>query len=159
MQPRALPNGWTLGCGRPRTTECQPADAAASTTEPAAAGRGLRTATKAGGRQLQRLLGPQACFAVRVCIQSGLPEWDADKAVLNLRKHGVDFADAVAALTDERAVTVSDDDPDEERFVTLGMDSLGRILVVVYTWRADDVRLISARKATSDERRQYEKRR
>jgi hypothetical protein len=88
-----------------------------------------------------------------------VPEWDADKAVLNLRKHGVDFADAVAALTDERAVTVSDDDPDEERFVTLGMDSLGRILVVVYTWRADDVRLISARKATSDERRQYEKRR
>jgi uncharacterized DUF497 family protein len=54
------------------------------------------------------------------------------------------------------AMTVQDDDPEGERFVTLGLDALGRLLVVVYEWRDDDVRLISARKATRAERRQYE---
>jgi len=53
-------------------------------------------------------------------------------------------------------MTVPDDDPEGERFVTLGMDALGRLLVVVYEWRDDDVRLISARKTTLAERRQYE---
>jgi hypothetical protein len=52
-----------------------------------------------------------------------------------------------------------DDDPDEDRFVTIGVDALGRLLVVAYTRRGDDARLISARKATASERRQYEKRR
>ena len=83
-------------------------------------------------------------------------QWDAEKAAANLRKHGVDFADAETGLRDEMAMTVADDDPMEERFVTLGMDALGRLLVVVYEWRGDDVRLISARKATRAERRQYE---
>ncbi len=69
----------------------------------------------------------------------------------------MDFADAATVLEDELAVTVRDDDPDEERFVTLGEDALGRILVVVYTWRDEEVRLISARKAEPRERRQYEK--
>ena len=53
-------------------------------------------------------------------------------------------------------MTVPDDDPEGERFVTLGMDALGRLLVVVYEWRDDHVRLISARKASRAERRQYE---
>ena len=53
-------------------------------------------------------------------------------------------------------MTVPDDDPEGERFVTLGTDALGRLLVVVYEWREEDVRLISARKATRAERRQYE---
>src|SRR5262245_45395096 len=83
-------------------------------------------------------------------------EWDAGKAASNLRKHGVDFADAETALRDEMAMTMPDGDPDGERFVTLGMDALGRLLVVVYEWRNDDARLISARKATRAERRQYE---
>ena len=84
-------------------------------------------------------------------------EWDARKAVANLRKHGVDFADAGTALYDEQAITMPDEGSDEEdRFVTLGMDALGRVLVVVYTWREDRPRLISARKATPRERRQYE---
>ncbi len=82
-------------------------------------------------------------------------EWDADKAAENLRKHGVDFADAATALEDETALTV----PDEERWVTQGMDALGRILVVVFTWRDDQVRLISARKATRSERSHYESKR
>ena len=86
----------------------------------------------------------------------GVVQWDAEKAAANLRKHGVDFADAETALRDEMAMTVADDDPMEERFVTLGMDALGRLLVVVYEWREDDVRLISARKATRAERTQYE---
>ena len=85
-----------------------------------------------------------------------VPQWDADKAAANLRKHGVDFADAETALRDEMAMTQPDDDPEGERFVTLGMDALGRLLVVVYEWRDDDVRLISARRATRAERRQYE---
>ena len=86
-------------------------------------------------------------------------EWDADKATENLRKHGVDFADAATVLEDEAALTVPDDDPEEERWVTQGMDALGRILVVVFTWRDDQVRLISARKATRSEWRQYESKR
>lgn len=83
-------------------------------------------------------------------------EWDAGKARTNLRKHGVDFADAATALHDEMAITVPDDDPDEERLVTLATDALGRHLVVVYTWREAGPRLISARRATPMERRQYE---
>lgn len=86
-------------------------------------------------------------------------QWDEDKAAANLRKHGVDFADAAIVLEDEAALTMPDDHPDEGRWVTLGMDALGRILVVVYTWRDDEPRLISARKATRTERRQYESKR
>jgi uncharacterized DUF497 family protein len=83
-------------------------------------------------------------------------EWDPAKARANLRKHGVRFADAVTALGDARAMSIRDDGPDEERWTTIGMDSLGRILVVVYTWREERVRLISARPATRGEARQYE---
>jgi uncharacterized DUF497 family protein len=83
-------------------------------------------------------------------------EWNSHKAASNLRKHGVDFADAATALNDEFALTVSDEHPNEQRFITLGMDALGRALVVAYTWRGEGVRLISARKATRRERRQYE---
>ena len=83
-------------------------------------------------------------------------EWDPEKAAANLRKHGVDFADAATALEDPNALSMPDDDPDEERFVTLAMDALGRVLVISYTWRDETVRLISARRATRSERRQYE---
>jgi uncharacterized DUF497 family protein len=83
-------------------------------------------------------------------------QWDPRKAVSNLDKHGVDFADAVAVFEDPRALTMPDPHPDEERFVTLALDSLGRVLVVSWTHRDDDIRLISARKATRRERLQYE---
>jgi uncharacterized protein len=84
-------------------------------------------------------------------------EWDRHKAKANLVKHYIRFADAVIALEDERALTVRDiSSEEEERWVTLGMDAYGRILVVVYTWRAETIRLISARLATQHERRQYE---
>jgi hypothetical protein len=83
-------------------------------------------------------------------------DWDERKAIVNLRKHGIDFADAATVLHDDYAVTILDDTRDEERFVTIGMDALGRILVVVYAWREDGVRIISARSATRRERRRYE---
>ena len=83
-------------------------------------------------------------------------EWDQSKADANLAKHRVDFADAATALEDPNALTIDDGDPDEQRFVTLAMDALGRLLVVIYTWRGDEVRLISARKATKKDGRQYE---
>jgi uncharacterized DUF497 family protein len=86
-----------------------------------------------------------------------LTEWDPGKVRLNVRKHGVSFADAVASLEDEGALTMRDPfSDDEERWVTMGRDVLGRVLVVVYTWRGERVRLISARKATARERRRYE---
>ncbi|MFL5385697.1 MAG: BrnT family toxin [Longimicrobiaceae bacterium] len=82
-------------------------------------------------------------------------EWDEQKAEANLAKHGVDFAHAFAALEDERALTRLDEASDEERYVTFGMDSLGRLVAVVYTWRSDVIRIISARKATRTEARFY----
>ncbi len=82
-------------------------------------------------------------------------EWDPDKAAGNLRKHGVDFADAVLALKDAQALTVEDDRHGERRFVSLGLDPQGRLLVVVYAWRAGTIRIISARKADRSERREY----
>lgn len=87
-------------------------------------------------------------------------EWDGEKAASNLRSHGVDFADAATVLSDDMAITIIDDsEDDEERHVTLGLDALGRCLVVVYTWRGEKARLISARKATKSERRRYESKR
>lgn len=83
-------------------------------------------------------------------------EWDEEKAKENLRKHGVDFADAATVFTDPMAITIPDEAADEERFVTLAADALGRTLVVSYTWRGNRPRLISARKATRRERTQYE---
>lgn len=83
-------------------------------------------------------------------------EWDRRKAAANRRKHGVDFADAVAVLYDELAVTIQDEHPDEERFITIGADALGQLLVVVWTSQGERLRLISARRATPRERRQYE---
>ncbi|MCP3964607.1 MAG: BrnT family toxin [bacterium] len=82
-------------------------------------------------------------------------EWDPHKAIRNLRKHGVDFADAVLALEDEHAVTIEDRDHEERRFVTLGLDPEGRLLVVVHTWRAGTIRIMSGRKANKRERREY----
>jgi uncharacterized protein len=62
----------------------------------------------------------------------------------------------VSVFSDDLAVTLTDDRFEEERFITIGMDALGRVLVVVYTWRGNEIRLISARKAMRHERTQYE---
>jgi uncharacterized protein len=83
-------------------------------------------------------------------------QWDRNKAATNFNKHGIDFADAVSVFSDDLAVTVNDERFDEERFITIGIDAFGQVLVVVYTLRGNDIRLISARKATRPERTQYE---
>jgi uncharacterized protein len=71
----------------------------------------------------------------------------------------VPFADAVTVFSDEFALTVEDKSSEEQRFVTMGMDVLGGIILVVYSWRGNNIRLISARKATTKERKEYEERR
>ena len=83
-------------------------------------------------------------------------EFDPDKDQSNRRKHRVSFAHAEQSLRDEQAITVADPDAEgEPRFVTLGMDALGRILVVVHTPREDRIRIISARKASPVEMENY----
>ncbi len=72
------------------------------------------------------------------------------------RKHGIDFADAVGLFDDPFAFSMPDDHRDEPRFLGLGSDSLGRIIVVVYMYRGDRIRIISARRATPSERKLYE---
>ena len=79
------------------------------------------------------------------------------KARTNFRRHRVDFADAATVFEDVRAVTIVDEDPDEERYATIGTDVLGRELVVIYSVRGERIRTISARRATRRERAQYEK--
>lgn len=84
-------------------------------------------------------------------------EFDPTKATANLRKHKVSFAHAEQALRDPRALTIEDPDSiDEQRLVTLGMDALGRLIVVVHTPRGNTTRLISAGKASKGESEQYD---
>lgn len=83
-------------------------------------------------------------------------EFDPAKAKSNLKKHGVSFSHAEQALRDECAVTIEDPEHHtEQRFLTLGMDALGRVLVVSHTQREERTRLISARKASPNEARNY----
>ena len=82
-------------------------------------------------------------------------EWDPKKAKANVRKHRISFADAVMVLSDDLAITIEDPRHAEQRLVTIGTDALGRILVVVYTYRDDRIRFISAREATPTERARY----
>jgi len=84
--------------------------------------------------------------------------WDTKKAASNIRKHKIEFSHAATVLDDPMAITIEDKSHDEQRFITIGADLLGRILVVVYSYTdKEEIRLISARKATSKERRAYEK--
>jgi uncharacterized DUF497 family protein len=85
-------------------------------------------------------------------------EWNASKAVANLRKHGVSFDEAATVFLDPLSTT--GDDPDhsleERRFVTFGKSSSGRLLVVAHADRDDAIRIITARQATRAERKLYE---
>ena len=85
-------------------------------------------------------------------------EWDDDKAKSNLKKHGVSFEEAATIFNDPRIATISDPDhsEQEERFVSLGMSFIQRLLSVIHTERAERSRLISARKTTKSERKTYE---
>ena len=86
-------------------------------------------------------------------------EWDPKKAEANRRKHGVEFLEAVIVFDDDRGITLLDENPTEERCVTFGTDAEGRVLAVSYAIRGNSIRIISARKATSRERAQYEDKR
>ena len=99
---------------------------------------------------------PRLCTLVHMRRAVGF-EWDERKARANQRKHKVDFADAATVFADDRAVTLTEDDPEEERYVTLGMDALGRVLVVIYAMRGERIRIISARRATRGELEEYER--
>ena len=84
--------------------------------------------------------------------------WDPNKAEINFKKHKIRFSDAEMVLYDPFAMTLEEHDIDnEQRFVTIGTDAIGRIITVVYSYRSDTIRLISARKATQTERKYYEK--
>jgi len=84
-------------------------------------------------------------------------QYDPAKAAANLRKHGVSFADAEGVLEDPLALTVPDANAEgEPRCVTIGMGSAGELLVVIYTERGDEVRIVSARRPTRKERETYE---
>ena len=83
-------------------------------------------------------------------------EFDPTRARTNLRKHGVGFAHAKQALRDPMALTIEDPDSlSERRFVTLGMDALGRVLVVIHTQREERTRLTSARRASRGQADRY----
>ena len=83
--------------------------------------------------------------------------WDIKKAAANIRNHGIEFSHASTVLDDPMAVTIEDTRHGEQRFVTIGSDLMGRVLVVVYVYsEEEEIRLISARKATPRERRIYE---
>jgi uncharacterized protein len=82
-------------------------------------------------------------------------EWDANKNEANIRKHGIHFADALSVLEDECAITVTDDASGQQRFVTIGLDGFARLLVVVYAYQGENIRIISARLAVPREREEY----
>jgi len=84
-------------------------------------------------------------------------QYDPTKAETNLKDHGVSFSDAEGVFFDPLALHRPDPDAEgEERFVAMGLGSAGQILVVVYTIRGEDIRLMSARRATRREIRDYE---
>lgn len=85
-------------------------------------------------------------------------EWDDEKAQSNLKKHGVSFDEAATIFNDPRIATISDPDnsEDEERYISIGMSVIMRLLSVIHTFRKERIRLISARKATKAEKKNYE---
>ena len=85
-------------------------------------------------------------------------EWDIRKAAANLRKHGVSFEEAATAFGDYLSTTASDPDhsTEEERYITVGLSNLGRLLIVAHSERGGRIRIISARTLTGREKRDYE---
>jgi uncharacterized protein len=84
--------------------------------------------------------------------------WDPNKAEINFKKHRIRFSDAETVLSDPFALTLEEQVVSTElRYATVGSDAVGRIITIVYSYRAETIRLISARKATPTERKQYEK--
>ncbi len=85
-------------------------------------------------------------------------EWNPEKAALNLEKHGVSFQEAATVFNDSLSVTFPDPDHSigESRYIIIGISRFGQLLVVAHTNRGEKIRIISAQKATRQERRFYE---
>jgi uncharacterized protein len=85
-------------------------------------------------------------------------EWDTEKAESNLKKHGVSFEEAATVFFDPLSLTIPDPLHSEEanRFVTIGLSNQHHPIVVMHSERDDRIRIISARQATSNERKKYE---
>ena len=84
-------------------------------------------------------------------------KFDPKKNAINLRRHQVSLAEGDGVLNDPLALTIEDDAAEgEQRFISIGMNTFGRLMVVVYTHRGEDIRLISVRHAEPKERRAYE---
>ena len=85
-------------------------------------------------------------------------EWDPGKARENRRKHRVSFPEAASVFGDPLAITYPDPDHSlaEQRFITIGLSSAGRVLIVAHADRNENIRIISARKTTQSERKHYE---
>ena len=84
-------------------------------------------------------------------------EWDADKASKNVEKHQVSFEEAATVFDDPMFITFIDDEHslDEERYITIGLSSRGRLVILAHAERKDHIRIISARRATKKEERFY----
>ena len=88
-------------------------------------------------------------------------EWDENKNQANIKKHGIDFAEAVYVFADHFALNIPDDEhsESEERWILLGKSLQSTVLLIVHTYReVDSIRIISARKSTRNEQRIYEMR-
>ena len=85
-------------------------------------------------------------------------EWNPRKSAINLRKHGVSFTEVGTVFGDELAITVPDPDhsDQEDRYITIGWSNLHRLLMVAHTDRGEKIRIISARKLTKAEQKEYE---
>ncbi|MCE2484335.1 MAG: BrnT family toxin [Desulfurellaceae bacterium] len=109
-------------------------------------------------RTLSAFFSLVAIYAQYTYIEVVKVVFDPKKNATNIRQHGVSLADGDGVLNDPLALTIEDDVAEgEQRFVSMGANFFGTLMVVVYTYRNDEVRLISVRKAEPKERRVYEK--
>jgi uncharacterized protein len=85
-------------------------------------------------------------------------EWDETKDLSNQEKHGISFGEAKTVFNDPRSLTIADEahSNEEDRYIDIGISSRGRLIVVCYTERGVNIRIISCRKATKSERKSYE---
>lgn len=102
-----------------------------------------------------RIADRVATYRHRLYTCSVAFEWDAKKSQQNIRKHGVRFTEAIDVLSDEMALTTEQEIDGEQRFITVGIDGRGHVLAVAFTYRGENIRIISARRATSNETEQY----
>jgi uncharacterized protein len=98
-------------------------------------------------------LGQDGAIVLRI-------EWDEAKARVNLSKHGMSFDEAQTVFADPDTITLFDDQHSdfEDRFIDIGMSATGHILVIIYTENAEQIHIISCRRALPKERHQYEQR-